>query len=238
MELISWNLRGLNGTHKQDIVRNIIRDQRPNFWLIQETKMKKKTIGKLSFSSNMNGEATNSNGAAGGVLTLYNKKAYQLSTIFNEGNAFLCRVFHIYSNDSWFLLNIYAPNFKRDRRNFWDKILDTIQKNDINKGIIMGDFNTPLLDDKKLGGMAPNLDNKLDLSNFINSLAFKDMDLLGGRFTWSNRCIGVDCTQVYLDRVLISPVWLQSSLCRLSLLPRVGSNHSPISLSINPLMVR
>ena len=44
----------------------------------------------------------------------------------------------------------------------------------------MGDFNTPLFDDEKLGGMALDLDSKLDLSNFINSLAFMDVDLLGG----------------------------------------------------------
>ena len=41
----------------------------------------------------------------------------------------------------------------------------------MNKGIIMGDFNTPLSNDEKLGGMALDLDSKLDLSNFINILA-------------------------------------------------------------------
>ena len=72
----------------------------------------------------------------------------------------------------------------------------------------MGDFNTPLSDDEKFRGMAPDLDNKMDLSNFINSLAFMDMDILGGRFTWSNRSIGGDCIQVHLDSALISPDWL------------------------------
>ena len=62
----------------------------------------------------------------------------------------------------------------------------------------MGDFNTPLSDDKKLGGMVPNL----DLSNFINSLAFMDMELLGGRFTSSNRHIGAYCIQVRLTEPL------------------------------------
>ena len=57
----------------------------------------------------------------------------------------------------------------------------------------MGDFNTPLSDDEKLGGMTPDLDSKLDLSNFINSLAFMDMDLLGGRFTQSSKHTRGDC---------------------------------------------
>ena len=34
----------------------MIRDQRPNIMLIQETKMKKEVLGKISFSNNMVGE--------------------------------------------------------------------------------------------------------------------------------------------------------------------------------------
>ena len=60
MKIISWNTRDLNGTHKYEIVRNLIIDQRPDFLMIKETKMKKEMVGKLSFSSNMSGEAINS----------------------------------------------------------------------------------------------------------------------------------------------------------------------------------
>ena len=73
----------------------------------------------------------------------------------------------------------------------------------------MRDFNSPLIDDDKCGGLATNYDSKLDLTNFIHNLAFMDMDLLGGSFTWSNRRVGVECIQVRLDRALISPGWLQ-----------------------------
>ena len=38
-----------------------------------------------------------------------------------------------------------------------------------------------------------------------------------------------------LDRALISLDWLQNFSCRLSLLSRIGSNHSPISLSVVPI---
>ena len=100
MKVISWNIRGLNGAHKWEIVRNLIRDQRLDFLLIQETKMRKEMTGKLSFSSNMSGEATNSEGATDGMLTLFNKKAFHISTILNEGNALLCRVFHLHSSNS------------------------------------------------------------------------------------------------------------------------------------------
>ena len=83
--------------------------------LIQETKMKKDMVGKLSLSISMNGEATDSEGVVGELLTLFNNKIFNISTIYNEGNALLCKVYHIYSRDTWFILNVYAPNSKWER---------------------------------------------------------------------------------------------------------------------------
>ena len=117
MKLISWNIRGLNGSHKQEIIRNLIRDQRPNILLIQETKMKKEILGKIKFSNTMSEEALDSEGASGGLLTLYNTKKFKIHTMHNDDNIFFRKVIHIFSNESWFLLNIYAPNKKRERNN-------------------------------------------------------------------------------------------------------------------------
>ena len=97
------------------------------------------------------------------------------------------------SNGSWFLLNVYAPNPKRERKNYWTKICAMVDNKNLNKGIKMGNFNTPLTNEEKLGGLALDLESKLDLSNFINSLALLDVDMLGGVYTWSNKRIGSDC---------------------------------------------
>ena len=83
-----------------------------------------------------------------------------------------------------------------------------MQSRNLKKGIIMGDFNTPLVDEEKKGGLTPDWESKQDLSSFINGLAFLDLDLMGGAFIWSNKHIGQDCIQVRLDRALISPNWL------------------------------
>ena len=235
MKIISWNTRGLNGAHKEELVRNMIRDQRPNFLLIQETKMKRYLVSKLSFSKFMNIDAIDSEGVSRGVLMLYNKRVYKMSPIYNANNALLCKVAHIHSDDTWFILNLYAPNSKRERKALWAKISAVITINNIDKRIIMGDLNFPLTDGEKYGGLTPDQESKLDLSNFIHNLAFMDFDLLGGRFTWSNRRIGGECIQIHLDRAFISPRWLQSHFCRLSLLPKVGLDHSPISLCVFPL---
>lgn len=58
----------------------------------------------------MVGEATNSEGVSRGLLTLFNNKNFKVTSMYNEGNTLLCKMFHMNSNDSWFLLNVYAPN--------------------------------------------------------------------------------------------------------------------------------
>ncbi len=238
MKILSWNIRGLNGIHKQEVIRNMIRDQRPDVFLIQETKMKKERMENIKFNNSMQGIASNSEGASGGLLLLFNDKYFNIVAEYDEDNILFCRVQHLHTNDSWFLVNIYAPNNKRDRKNFWTKVGNMVQDCDIKKGIIMGDFNTPLEDKEKKGGMPPDWESKQDLSNFINNLALMDVELKGGSFTWSNKRKGHDCIQVRLDRALISSDWLQSFSCRLSLLPKIGSDYSSISLLVSPLVHR
>lgn len=93
MKIISWNIRGLNGVHNLEILRNMIRHQRPDIMLIQETKMKKEVLSKISFSNNMVGEAMDSKGSSGGFLTLFNNKLFKFTPLYNDGNIFFVKCF-------------------------------------------------------------------------------------------------------------------------------------------------
>ena len=68
--------------------------------MIQETKMKKDSLGKIKFSNMMSGEASNLEGASGGLLTFFNNKHFRVELDFNEGNILFCKVHHIQSNES------------------------------------------------------------------------------------------------------------------------------------------
>ena len=85
---------------------------------------------------------------------VFKKKALKISIAHNEANSLHCKVSHVHSGDSWFILNVYAPNSKRERRVFWMDILDVICNNNINKCVIMGDFNSLLTDEEKSRGLA------------------------------------------------------------------------------------
>ena len=85
---------------------------------------------------------------------LFNKKYFQISIVHNEGNALHCKVSDVCSCDSWFILNVYAPNYEKERRLFWMDIFYVICKSNINKGVIMGAFNSLLTAEGKSRGLA------------------------------------------------------------------------------------
>lgn len=51
---------------------------------------------------------------------------------------------------------------------------------------------------------------------FINDNGLIDLDLMGSKFTWSNRRVGMDNIQVILDRALVTISWFVEFSCSLS----------------------
>ena len=67
MEFISWNIRGLNNPHKHDILKNMIRDNRPDIVVIQENKMLNDKVEILSIFRGGKVIGNDSEGALGGM---------------------------------------------------------------------------------------------------------------------------------------------------------------------------
>ena len=89
-----------------------------------------------------------------------------------------------------------------------------------------------------MGGSQTNLDNRLDLMDFIDYHLLHDMDMHEIDYTWTNRRTSKDLIQVRLDRALISSDWFLKYKCSLSTQVRVGSDHYPIFLMADPLTFR
>ena len=71
MKVVSWNCRGLGGSIKVEALKNLLKTEKPNFLLIQETKMSEEEVmNRLSLScKNGVGKAISSKGASGGIAT-------------------------------------------------------------------------------------------------------------------------------------------------------------------------
>ena len=83
--------------------------------------MKKDKIEMISFGKRMRNSAMDSEGASGGLLTIW-KDSLGATILYNEGNILLMNFFNPMDQTRWVLLNLYAPNTRNSRRIFWGKI--------------------------------------------------------------------------------------------------------------------
>lgn len=152
MNIISWNIRGLNKPHKQDILKNMIRDNRPDIMVIQETKMLKDKVESLHLFKNGKILGNDSLGASGGLAVFWASRWIQGEIISQNSNFMNIRFNNSKDNFSWILTNVYAPNTKWGRKALWQEISDQRKLFENENWMVIGDFNTPLKDNEKWGG--------------------------------------------------------------------------------------
>ena len=83
MKFITWNVRGLNGSHKMEVVKNLGRDHKHDILVIQEITISKDKAIFLEVFKNCGQAVGSAEGASGGTLILWNE-AYIFGTTFME----------------------------------------------------------------------------------------------------------------------------------------------------------
>ncbi|XP_059067365.1 uncharacterized protein LOC131858218 [Cryptomeria japonica] len=238
MKIISWNIRGLNSPHKQDVLRNLVREHKPDIVIIQETKMNKEKVEKIKLFKDGEVFSGISDGASGGIAIFWNLRRVSGEPVKQDINLDFIRFHHIGDGTSLLLTNIYAPNNRFGRRKFWKKLeaIRVLYKEDM--WIVMGDFNTPLQDNEKFGGVPSQLESRMVLLNFINNQGLHDIELQGAKFTWMNRRMGDDLIQVRLDRALICNEWFNHYQCSLFAISRIGYDHFLVIFVADNIIVK
>lgn len=185
MKVISWNIRGLNHPHKHDLLSNSVRDHKLDICLVQEMKMFGSKVKKLKLAifGDCGVHCVDGDGASGGITTLWNLILLCGKVVLSSPNHIATRYFNLKDGSSWIISNIYAPNGRSTRKSLWSSIClaKTLFPNE--KWILLGDFNTPLSNLEKFGGIPIYIDSRQDLADMINSLSLLDLDLIGAKFT-------------------------------------------------------
>ncbi|CAN0838702.1 LINE-1 retrotransposable element ORF2 protein [Linum grandiflorum] len=228
---LCWNVRGLCDDRKKFRVRELISTWKPNILCLQETKWPTCADSDVFFlwgNRNVEWLSKDSDGASGGLLIAWDKELFQICGSWIGTFSAMVILQSISDGFQWCLFNSYGPCDRNLKLDFLSELRDFLAWWHL-PACLMGDFNLVRSQLETSGGERPIAD--MDMFNdFIADSELIDLPLCGGTFTHSN-LRGLP-TLARLDRVLISHVWEEHFPdCRLSVLPRVCSDHSPLLLS-------
>ena len=81
VKIISWNVRGVNGSEKRKVIKNFLRSYRVDIVCLQETKVQEMSVElvrSLGVGRRLNWKALNAEGSAGGILLFWDNSRITL----------------------------------------------------------------------------------------------------------------------------------------------------------------
>ena len=233
MNLISWNVRGLNGPRKYRMIKNLIQKEKPHLLFLQETKCNSQTLGSILTKAwpGSRSVAVDAVGSSGGLAIAWNPQALQIGN-FHASHNLIQATFHpIGTNIHGHLSNVYFPQDLASKV----ALLNTLEHLNSNRThpiwILGGDFNMITRLAEKSGGRARLDQDSAHFKDFISNKWLMDVPFCNGLFTWSNRRTGRQQIASKLDRFLLSDnaIHVGGDITG-TILPIPGSDHWPIIL--------
>ncbi|GKV26308.1 hypothetical protein SLEP1_g35639 [Rubroshorea leprosula] len=227
--IISFNVRGLGGTVKRKEVGKLVREERPEFLFLQETKLEKIDVGickLLWYSDEFEWVAKASSGASGGLLCLWDRRHFVKREEFSgDGYVGISGEWGV-NKQQCSLINVYGPNDRQKRAKLWEEMKKMVIEKE-GRWLIAGDFNAVRGPEERRGKSEVRADMR-DFDEFIETTGLVDIKLTNRRYTWYKP----DGTaRSRLDRFLLSTEmnnlggeWIQQGL------PRNISDHCAMVL--------
>ena len=176
MKLTSWNVRGLNSPGKHRMIKNIIKQERPQICFLQETKCNSDTLGNILSRAWIGSSSVvvDASRASGGLAIAWNLQAIALLDI-HASHHIIQETFHILgTNIHRHLTDVY---FTKEARNKM-ALLDTIETLSLHRAhplwIIGGDFNMITKLEEKQGGRTRMEQENEHFKEFIQNNALVD----------------------------------------------------------------
>ena len=184
LKILSWNVRGANDSSKRKIIKNYIRDQMVDLICIQETKiqaMSEDIVRSLGTRRFIDWRALNVEGATGGILICWDKRALDIMD-WEEGQFTLSYRFKIVENGAcWVFMGVYGPFTKVDREGMWEEF-GAIRGLWDDPWCLGGDFNITLFQRERSSQRRISSAMRR-FAETANDLGLVDLPLQGGEFT-------------------------------------------------------
>lgn len=235
MKIVSWNCRGMGTKAKEEAMNSLIRLEAPDILLIQETKLEDLVFLQASkkFWKKDGAHATSTHGASGGLGLLWNPNKFSLISKYLNTHLIFLKMQHLESKEIIFLFNVYVPNNVGEKKLCWDSIKNLADLENLENTIIVGDLNLTLLSLEKRGGSIVRDPARELAEDLMQDLDLIDIKPTNGKFTWSNKRVGLGYIAARLDRFLVQSSFLLLGLeARMCILHSSVSDHKPISLEL------
>ena len=211
MKIISLNIRGAGGVIKRNYVRDLISREQVDMVCLQETKCSEFSREKVCLLWGTNEVDWVENKAinkAGGVLTMWSKKSFQLSSFVNGRNFTVLEGLWKRGNGVHLtIVNIYCSGTLREKKEMWKEV-GTFRQRQLSKAwCIIGDFNSIRMQKERRSEMSES-DYSREIkgfNEFIESSELADIPLVGRKFSWFKPN---GLVKSRIDRVLVSKEWL------------------------------
>ncbi|XP_068498435.1 uncharacterized protein [Phaseolus vulgaris] len=147
--------------------------------------------------------------SAGGVITMWSNRAFQLSSFVNGRNfSVLEGVWKRGIGTHVTIVNIYCSGSLREKKEMWNEISGFRQGQLSKAWCIIGDFNSVRRQEERKSVVAiTDYSREIKAFNdFIESSELADIPLVGRKFTWFKPN---GLVKSRIDRVLVSKEWLE-----------------------------
>ncbi|XP_014751138.1 uncharacterized protein LOC106865512 [Brachypodium distachyon] len=235
VNLLCWNVRGLNNPARRSAVRDIIRDTHATVVCIQETKLQL-VAGRLirdilgpKFCNNF--ATLPAAGTRGGMIMAVSDDFFVLSGIHFTTHSITATVTMRSEGIPWSLTLVYGPQSDAEKLLFIDelRLLEPVVKAE---WVLLGDFN---IITKAADKNNTNINRRL-IGKFLGPLNFlqlKEISLGGRCFTWSNEQENPVLTKI--DHIFCTDDWdVLFPNALLQAVPTFCSDHAPLFLQGEP----
>lgn len=226
-----WNIRGFNMNLKQVEVKDLIKRYNLGLMGLVDTRVRKENVDKVmnNYSTGWLMEANYEKHELGKIWLCWDPRQCAVQVLHKELQAIHAMV--CLNNGKSFLISvIYASTANYVRRELWGRLVE-LSYTTHEPWIVLGDFNSIINSQEKVGGVPVRPFHFMDLLQCVTNAGLFDLRYSGHTLTWTNKQDDRICSK--LDRVLCNTEWLGEYMdCEAQFLnPGAISDHTPMVIT-------
>ncbi|XP_020260823.1 uncharacterized protein LOC109837129 [Asparagus officinalis] len=217
MNLSFWNIRGLNKSSKQRLVKHHLLQYHLSFLALLETKVKDTNLSITAKKIEKNWQWLSNVGNSGKarILVMWDPCILDVQVVKISEQHITCSVKSVDEKICGLISAIFTK--------IWGILL----------GYYVEVFNTMINNEEKLGGVALTTVDTSDFNSFIEDCQLSHLKTLGCFYTWSNKQESGSRIWCRLERALVNGSWINLYYSsHVEFLQPGLSDHSPAFVSI------